>query len=206
VKVELVLASTSARRRAMLAAAGFEAVSIAPAVDDGALRIRHDHASENCCAVAWFKGAQILNDRARMRALAPNARFILSADTVCVVNGQVLGKPRDAHHARLMLESSRNQTQSVVTGVCIVGIEDNSRALFADRAVVRLGDLSDRWIAEHIAAGGWIGRAGGYNLEELVAAGVPVECVGDPSTVVGLPMRMLVPILTRMIGGSVVSS
>ncbi len=44
----LVLASTSARRRAMLADAGFDAVSISPRVDDGGLVVRADHAAEDC--------------------------------------------------------------------------------------------------------------------------------------------------------------
>ncbi len=58
----LVLASSSTRRRAMLAEAGFDAMSIAPLVDDGGLIVRADPTSGNCCALAWFKEAQILNE------------------------------------------------------------------------------------------------------------------------------------------------
>lgn len=202
----LVLASTSARRCALLSAAGFNAVPVAPLTDDGTLIVRADHAAEECCALAWFKGAQIMNDRERLKAHAPDARVILSADTVCVLNGRVMGKPRDAEHARSMLESTRDQTQRVVTGVCLIGIAEKSRAMFADSAEVCFGAISDRQMAEHLERGGWIGRAGGYNLEELVAAGWPVKWVGDQTTVTGLPMRMLSPILARMLGCTVVRS
>ncbi len=200
----LVLASTSARRRAMLSAAGFDAISISPFVDDGGLAVRADHAAEDCCALAWFKGAQIMNDLVRLKSHAPSARFILSADTVCVLGSRVLGKPRDVDHARHMLESARDQSQRVVTGVCIIGIAEKSRNMLADSSEVRFGAISDRQMDEHLEQGGWIGRAGGYNLEELVAAGWPVEWSGDQSTVTGLPMQLLTPILKRLLGGRVV--
>ena len=202
----LVLASTSARRRAMLADAGFDAVSISPRVDDGVLVVRADHAAEDCCALAWFKGVQITSDLARLKSQAPEARIVLSADTVCVLNGNVMGKPRDIAHARSMLEAARNQSQQVVTGVCIIDIAEKSRAMLADSAEVRLGAFSDRQLEEHLQRGDWSGRAGGFNLEELVVAGWPVEWSGDQSTVTGLPMKMLTPILTRMLGSTVVRS
>ena len=202
----LVLASTSARRRAMLADAGFDAVSISPRVDDGVLVVRADHAAEDCCALAWFKGVQITSDLARLKSQAPEARIVLSADTVCVLNGNVMGKPRDIAHARSMLEAARNQSQQVVTGVCIIDIAEKSRAMLADSAEVRLGAFSDRQLEEHLQRGDWSGRAGGFNLEELVEAGWPVEWSGDQSTVTGLPMKMLTPILTRMLGSTVVRS
>ncbi len=205
-KGSLVLASTSARRRALLAEAGFDAVSISPLVDDGGLAVRADHAAEDCCALAWFKGAQITNDLARLKSQAPDARIILSADTVCVLNGNVMGKPRDIEHARSMLEAARSQSQLVVTGVCIIGIAEKSRAMLADSAEVRFGAISDLQMNDHLERGGWIGRAGGYNLEELVVAGWPVQWSGDQSTVTGLPMKMLTPILTRMLGCTVVRS
>ena len=202
----LVLASTSARRRAMLADAGFDAVSISPRVDDGVLVVRADHAAEDCCALAWFKGVQITSDLARLKSQAPEARIVLSADTVCVLNGNVMGKPRDIAHARSMLEAARNQSQQVVTGVCIIDIAEKSRAMLADSAEVRLGAFSDRQLEDHLQRGDWSGRAGGFNLEELVEAGWPVEWSGDQSTVTGLPMKMLTPILTRMLGSTVVRS
>lgn len=190
----------------MLAEAGFDAVSIAPLVDDGGLVVRADHAAEDCCALAWFKGAQIMSNLVRLKSQAPDARIILSADTVCVLNGNVMGKPRDIDHARSMLEAARSQSQHVVTGVCIIGIAEKSRAMLADSAEVRFGAISNRQMNDHLERGGWIGRAGGYNLEELVVAGWPVEWSGDQSTVTGLPMKMLTPILTRMLGCTVVRS
>ena len=196
---ELVLASTSPRRRELLNAAGFNPIVIAPSVDDGGLTIRASHAREDCCAVAWFKAAQITRDPGRLKSLAPTSRIVLSADTVCVLSGRVIGKPRDSAHARELLESTRNQTQRVVTGVCLIHLADDSRTMIADCVDVHFGAISDRQLTEHLERGGWRGRAGGYNLAEIVAAGWPVTYSGDETTVIGLPMRLLVPLLVRLL-------
>lgn len=65
------------------------------------------------------------------------------------------------------------------------------RWLFADRAVVRVGPISDEQIEAYVASGNWRGKAGAYNLSERIEAGWPIECLGDPTTVMGLPMRRL---------------
>ncbi len=74
-----------------------------------------------------------------------------------------------------MIEAARNKVQKVVTGVCIIGIAEKSRAMLADSAELRFGAISDRQMNAHLECGGWIGRAGRYNIEELVTAGWPVE-------------------------------
>jgi septum formation protein len=56
---------------------------------------------------------------------------------------------------------------------------------------VTWGDVDDDAIDEYVASGQWRGKAGGYNLEERLEAGWPIECEGDPTTVMGLPMRRL---------------
>lgn len=198
----LVLASASVRRRELLEAAGFPATVLVPHIDDGRLRVRADHVGEDCCALAWFKVAQLLQQRARLTHEAPNARIILAADTVCVVDDQVLGKPSDAAAARQMLEGAFGRTQRVVTGVAIHCVTSGRRFLSSDVARVRFGAVSTDLLEAHITAGGWQGRAGGYHIDEILLAGWPVECEGDPSTIAGLPLRMVLPILRRLLGAS----
>lgn len=196
----LVLASASVRRRELLDAAGFPATVLVPRIDDGRLRVRADHAGEDCCALAWFKIAQLLRQRERLTREAPNARIILAADTVCVLDDQVLGKPSDAPAARQMLKSAVGRTQRVVTGVAIHCMASGRRFLSSDVARVRFGDVPTDLVDAHIAAGAWQGRAGGYHIDEILLAGWSVECEGDPSTIAGLPLRMVLPILRRLLG------
>ena len=120
-------------------------------------------------------------------------RLILGADTVCVHEGKVLGQPRNAELARQMLRGMRHTRHVTMTGVCL--LRDAERLLLFDSSEVHIGDLSDAEIDAYIASGQWRGKAGGYNLSERIAAGWPIRCIGDPATVMGLPMRKLGPLL-----------
>ena len=63
--------------------------------------------------------------------------------------------------------------------------------MFVDRARVRLGGLSEEKIRAYIAGGAWQGKAGAYNYRDALAAGWPLSCDGDVTTVMGLPMMAL---------------
>lgn len=200
----VVLASASVRRRELLEAAGYPPAVIVPHIDDGPLRVRPDRAGEDCCALAWFKVAQVLRRRRVLAATAPNARIVLAADTVCVLGAQVLGKPATPDAARSMLMAESGSMQTVVTGVAIHCLATGRRFLSSDQARVSFGALSPEMVDAHIASGAWSGRAGGYHIDEVLHLGWPLACEGDPSTVSGLPLRMVLPILRRLLGaGSV---
>lgn len=61
--------------------------------------------------------------------------------------------------------------------------------------------LSEDEIAEYVRSDRWRGKAGGYNFVERLSAGWPLRCHGDPTSVTGLPMRRLGPILRRLVAG-----
>ena len=58
--------------------------------------------------------------------------------------------------------------------------------------------LDDGEIERYVSAGGWRGKAGGYNLAERLAAGWPIRCEGDPTSVMGLPMARVAPLLREL--------
>ena len=89
----------------------------------------------------------------------------------------------------------------VVTGVALLGDGGPPRR-FADSAGVTFGALAPEEIDRYVASGGWRGKAGGYNLYERQAEGWPITVEGDPTTVVGLPMRLLAPALRRRLGAA----
>jgi septum formation protein len=187
----LVLASGSPRRRALLADAGFS-VEIEPAdIDDASLRLGCVAAADVAPALAYFK-AQRVAERRSARGAPP--AWILAADTVCERDGTVLGKPASEAEAREMIESLERRGHGVVTGWCLLG-PDGSRRLGRDIAWIEIGELPRADLERFIAEGMWRGKAGGYNLPEVVARGWPVECRGDPQTVVGLPVERLAPMI-----------
>ncbi len=196
---DVVLASSSERRKSLLETAGFRVVAVVPEVDDGSIRIRANFAERECMALAWFKAAQIIRDRVGLLRRAPDARVLVSADTVCVVDDVVMGKPPTADVARRMLASAFGRSQGVVTGVCLVDLVQGERTLFSAVSRVRLGVPTEAQFEQHLAGEGWRGRAGGYNIGSLVAAGWPVSWDGDQTTIVGLPMHLVAPRLSAML-------
>ena len=94
-----------------------------------------------------------------------------------------------------MLTQMRNRQHQTITGVCLMALglsgETVRRRIFCDRANVTIGSLSDEQIQQYLASGQWQGKAGGYNLAERIDAGWPIQCEGDPTTVMGLPMQRL---------------
>jgi predicted house-cleaning NTP pyrophosphatase (Maf/HAM1 superfamily) len=70
-----------------------------------------------------------------------------------------------------------------------------ARTIVADSARVALGSLADAELESYASGGAWRGKAGGYNFADRVEAGWPLSCDGDPETVMGLPSRILLPLL-----------
>jgi septum formation protein len=193
------LASRSPRRRELLAGAGIEHDADHPGVDDGQLTPGPVSPEAWVMALAYLKACTAVREARRTgRDRGP---LVLGADTVVVHRGRVIGQPRDEADARDMLLAMRDDEHDVVTGVALVDARTGRRDLFVDRARVLVGHLADDEIERYLATGAWRGKAGGYNLSERVAAGWPVACEGDPGTVMGLPIRRLVPRLERFAAG-----
>jgi septum formation protein len=190
----VVLASGSPRRRELLAAAGVSFIVMIPAIDDADAPADDRDPERFVMSLAWFKARQVLAD-ASVRFGSAGPRWILAADTMCVAGGAVIGKPADAQDAARMVRGFVGTTHEVVTGMCVLDRRTGARRIFVDTARVTLGDLSDAAIADYAASGAWRGKAGGYNYAERLAAGWPLQCVGDPETVMGLPTRLILPAL-----------
>lgn len=200
VPARLVLASSSPRRRKLLADAGYQFEVVEPTIDDAALAQGPVDAAAWVASLAYLKArAGLDRGRREMRNMA--GVTVLGADTLVVDGARVLGKPRDAAEAEAILRSLLGRTHQVVTGVALVDAATGDRELATDRAEVRFGAVDEERIAAHIGSGAWKGKAGGYNMEELVCDGWPVSCLGDAGTVVGLPMRWLAPRLARFRAG-----
>jgi septum formation protein len=186
----LWLASRSPRRREMLAAAGIAHAFDHPGLEDSELEPGAVTPAQWVMSLAYLKAAAGL---ASLRKAGQAAgRVVLGADTTCIVGNQMLGTPADADDARRILRALENAAHDVVTGVSLIDADTGQRVLFADAANVRVGILGPR-LDEYIAGGQWQGKAGAYNLSERLSAGWPIHYTGDPSTIMGLPMRALLP-------------
>ena len=118
-------------------------------------------------------------------ALVEERGHVLSADTVVVDGGRVLGKPRDAAHNTEMLEALSGQVHQVITAVAV-----GTRAKVEVRAVVsevRFRRLSAATIARYVATQEGFDKAGGYGIQGI-AGGFVSEILGSYSAIVGLPL------------------
>jgi septum formation protein len=171
----LVLASASPRRQELLRNAGI------------AFEVHPAHIVEDPLA---NEPPQACAERlAREKALAiarlrPND-VILGADTVVVIDEQILGKPLDAADAARMLRLLSGHTHRVITGVCLVSRGDV--AVASECTSVVMSEIAEREIADYIATGEPMDKAGAYAIQGIASRWIP-RIEGDYSNVVGLPV------------------
>ena len=186
----LVLASASPRRAELLERVGYR-FEVRPAdVDESIL------AGEPAAGYA----ARVAADKARV--VWEPGLVVVAADT-CVVLGDpahgesVLGKPVDPVDALRMLRSLAGRTHTVLTAVLVIGPDGAERPL-VEAARVRMAPADPDALAGYVAGGEPMDKAGAYALQGVGAA--LVESVdGDPTTVIGLPLRATVDAL-RAVG------
>lgn len=176
----LILASASPRRAELLAGAGIEFDRCPPGIDEAALPGESPdeyvrRLAETKARAAWRPGTRSLG-----------------ADTVVVLRGEVLGKPRDKRDAQRMLQSLSGQSHSVLTGVAVFDGEAVECACAKTRVWFRT--LSEREINEYVASDEPFDKAGAYGIQG--EAGRFVERIdGSYANVVGLPVEIAVAML-----------
>ncbi len=120
---------------------------------------------------------------------AARDELVIGSDTVVLLDGRVLGKPRDAHEAREMLASLSGATHEVVTGVAVLR-NGNAVCRFSETARVTFWDLLPEEIDAYVASGEPMDKAGAYGIQgrgRLLVRGIE----GDFYTVMGLPISRL---------------
>ncbi len=121
-----------------------------------------------------------------------NDAIFLAADTVVVLENEILGKPRDHSEARAMLSRLRGQTHRVYTGICVR--EGQKIASAHEITRVTFGDFSDEFIARYVATGEPMDKAGAYGAQGRGALLIE-KIEGDYFNVVGLPLFRLARML-----------
>ena len=128
-------------------------------------------------------------ENARRKALAVDGGLVLGADTIVAVDGDILGKPRDAAQAREYLGRLTGRRHEVVGAIALAG---GGKILAADVVVTsvdfrRVDQATLDW---YVGTGEWEGRAGGYAIQGRGAALV-AGIEGDYLNIVGLPLARL---------------
>jgi septum formation protein len=174
----LVLASASPRRQELLRNAGI-AFEVQPA------HIPEDpQPGESAKACA----ERLAHEKAQAVARLRPQDVVLGADTVVVVDGQLLGKPSDAADAARMLRMISGREHSVITGVCLVA--GGQWSVASESTTVTVSEISENEIADYVASGEPMDKAGAYAIQGIASRWIP-RIEGDYSNVVGLPVALV---------------
>ena len=188
----VVLASASPRRLELLGRIGISA-TVAPADVDESQR-SGEPAEEYVARVALDKAL----------CVAPQFldSVVLAADTAVVLRGKIFGKPATPQQALAMLQELAGQTHCVMTAVVVLGPVPDPGAAEAERpryaclekAQVTMVTAEITELDWYVSSGEPMDKAGSYALQAMGAALVE-SVVGDPTTVIGLPLRSSIRLL-----------
>ena len=120
-----------------------------------------------------------------VRLAREKAQAVLGADTIVILNGEVLEKPRDAEHAVQMLRKLSGQTHQVMTAVALADSQHILDCLVVTDVTFRT--LTDEDIAGYVASGEPLDKAGAYGIQGLGGCFVR-KINGSYHAVVGLPL------------------
>ncbi|MBZ5599524.1 MAG: Maf family protein [Acidobacteriia bacterium] len=190
----MVLASASPRRQDLLRNAGIPFV-VQPTDIPEIPRVGE---SPRACAerLAGEKAFAVFRERPE--------DLILGADTIVVIDDEMLGKPRDAKDAARMLRLLAGKTHQVTTGVCLVGpsaLRTGNRHLTtgggdirSETTLVTMQPLTEDDVRAYVATGEPMDKAGAYAIQGIASRWIS-RIEGDYFNVVGLP----VPLVCRML-------
>jgi septum formation protein len=185
----LVLASASPRRRELLASRGLRFEVMPPDVEEIARAGEPPQALVERLALE-----KALAVRARLPALP--RRFVLGSDTVVVLDGEILGKPKDAAHALELLSRLAGRTHTVWTGVAVAATGDGRARVASVASAVTLRAAAEPELRAYVAGGEPLDKAGAYALQGEGRRFVS-RVEGSESNVIGLPLDEALALLAE---------
>ncbi|SEK33445.1 septum formation protein [Roseateles sp. YR242] len=183
----LYLASQSPRRRQLLDQIGVAHELLLPGADEDAEALEAVLAGETPddyvqrVTAAKLEAAMV---RLTRRQLPPAP--VLCADTTVTLDGDILGKPDDAHHALAMLRRLSGREHRVLTAVAL-GLPDGRSLAALSISTVRFDPVSEIRLQAYVAAGEPMGKAGAYAIQSQAAAWIS-HISGSYSGIMGLPL------------------
>ena len=189
--MRLVLASSSPRRRELLTSAGFLFDVVAADIDE---RVRPDESADVYVRRMAVEKADVVRARSE-------GRPVVAADTIVVVDGDVLGKPEDDAGAVRMLSRLSGREHEVLTAVALWWPGAAVPDVTVERTRVWMRVIPSEEIAAAVATGEPRDRAGAYAIQGLASRWV-TRIEGSYGTVVGLPVEAVDRLLRDRAPGS----
>ena len=177
--MNLILASSSPRRKEILAKAGYD------------FKVISSNYDEKICGLNYSK--ELVENCAYNKALEVSKRvkgdyIVISADTVVVADNIILGKPKDFENAHNMLKSLSDKKHFVATSVCLI----SSKGVIkkdTDTTYVIFRKLSDDEIDSYILYHNPLDKAGSYGIQDK-NFNFAIKVDGELDNVIGFPMKL----------------
>jgi MAF protein len=183
----LILASASPRRQQLFSLLGVPFTSLTADVEEN--RGHGEKPEEMVCRLSQAKAEALAEDYPE--------RLIVAADTSVVLDGQVLGKPADAHEAAAMLRRLRGCEHLVFSGLTALSPSTEQQAIELAQTTVWMRPYSDEEISRYVASGDPLDKAGAYAIQHQEFN--PVAYLqGCYVSVMGLPLCHLTRALGRL--------
>ena len=177
---ELILASSSPRRRALMAEAGLNFKVIIADIDEK--KKEKETPPEMVERLAFEKVHAV--------AKGLSSGLVIGADTIVVLDNEILGKPADENDASIMLKKLSGREHTVYTGISVIDAENGIFHTSHMKTKVKFIELNDEMIERYVATKEPMDKAGSYAIQG-VGTFLIERIDGDYSTVVGLSMPLL---------------
>ena len=184
---EIILASSSPRRRELLDRFGYKFRVLEPDSNAECGICSRETPPELVARLAYQKAANVI---AKI-----DAGLVLSCDTVAECVAIILGKPENREHAKQMLKRLRGRKHSVYSGVCLWDKSTSNRSIRVDVSHLWMEPITDEQLETYLDTEQWVGKAGAFGFQDG-PNWIRLEA-GSESNVVGLPMELLEKMLTQ---------
>ncbi len=180
----LILASSSPRRRELLGHFGMDFAVRVPAVDESLLP--NEDPVSHVRRLAQAKAAKVAEEEAE--------GLVVGADTIVVLDGEIIGKPEDREDAIRMLSALAGRTHRVYTGVAVTALPSGATRTIVVCSRVTMAPIGEAEIRRYVEGGEPLDKAGAYAVQGEGKKYV-TEVRGSFTNVVGLPLQALYRLL-----------
>lgn len=184
---EIILASSSPRRRELLTKAGMKFRVVEPDPNAECGICSRETPPEMVARLAYQKAANVVEKI--------DEGLVIACDTVAECMGLILGKPNDREHARQMLARLRGRPHAVYSGLCLWDKASARRSVRVEVSRLRMEPISDAELEAYLDTELWFGKAGAFGFQDGPAWIHLID--GSATNVVGLPMEVLEAMLAE---------
>ncbi len=177
----IILASSSPRRKDLLKQIKLPFEIIPSEIEEDISKLI-GNPSEKAEQLAYQKASDV--------AKKVQKGIVLGADTIVVIDDDILGKPKDSEDAYNMLKKLSGKEHEVITGICLIDLDNDTELIQHETTIVQFAELDDEKIRAYIKSGEAFDKAGSYAAQGVGA--IFVKAIkGCYSNVVGLPLTRL---------------